>query len=58
MDDTANQSLYSALTLEQTWWLTPNTSSCPMCRRDLAILACIRTMVDKQEEALPLWMAL
>ncbi|WRT63311.1 uncharacterized protein IL334_000216 [Kwoniella shivajii] len=42
-----------------TWLNTPNTSSCPMCRRDLAALACLIKIVPtkKIDEALPLWMA-
>ncbi|WVR03174.1 hypothetical protein IAU60_000165 [Kwoniella sp. DSM 27419] len=41
-----------------TWLNTPNTSSCPMCRRDLAALACLGKMVPSKtvDEALPLWM--
>ncbi|WWD22795.1 hypothetical protein CI109_107289 [Kwoniella shandongensis] len=40
-----------------TWLNTPNTSSCPMCRRDLAVLACLIKMVPSKakEDALPLW---
>ncbi len=43
----------------QTWLQTPNTSSCPMCRRDLALLACLTKMVPskKRDEAMPLWLA-
>lgn len=35
-------------------------SSCPMCRRDLAVLACVTKMVPSKtmQEALPIWMAL
>ncbi|WWC85449.1 uncharacterized protein L201_000312 [Kwoniella dendrophila CBS 6074] len=42
-----------------TWLTTPNTSSCPMCRRDLAALAYLTKMVPSKnlEEALSLWMA-
>ncbi|OCF60049.1 hypothetical protein L486_02722 [Kwoniella mangroviensis CBS 10435] len=42
-----------------TWLNTPNTSSCPMCRRDLAALSHLAKMVPTKtmEEALPLWMA-
>ncbi|WVQ94252.1 hypothetical protein IAU59_001331 [Kwoniella sp. CBS 9459] len=41
-----------------TWLNTPNHSSCPMCRRDLAALACLTKMTPSKtvEEALPLWM--
>ncbi|WVW81378.1 hypothetical protein I302_103370 [Kwoniella bestiolae CBS 10118] len=42
-----------------TWLNTPNTSSCPMCRRDLAALSYLTKMVPTKtlEEAIPLWMA-
>ncbi|GFZ44738.1 hypothetical protein JCM24511_02463 [Saitozyma sp. JCM 24511] len=42
-----------------TWLSTPNTSSCPMCRRDLAALACLAKLVPtrSREDAFPLWMA-
>ncbi|WWC57699.1 uncharacterized protein I303_100233 [Kwoniella dejecticola CBS 10117] len=42
-----------------TWLNNPSTSSCPMCRRDLAALAYLTKMVPTKEvdEALPLWMA-
>ncbi|WVF66643.1 hypothetical protein IAT40_001384 [Kwoniella sp. CBS 6097] len=41
-----------------TWLDTPNHSSCPMCRRDLAALACLTKMTPTKtvDEALPLWM--
>ncbi|OCF43124.1 hypothetical protein I317_03093 [Kwoniella heveanensis CBS 569] len=41
-----------------TWLNTPNHSSCPMCRRDLAALACLIKMQPSKtvDEALPLWM--
>ncbi|KAK8844658.1 hypothetical protein IAR55_006505 [Kwoniella newhampshirensis] len=40
-----------------TWLNQPNISSCPMCRRDLAVLACLTKMVPSKarEDALPLW---
>ncbi|ORX41268.1 hypothetical protein BD324DRAFT_53740 [Kockovaella imperatae] len=56
-----------------TWLHTPNTSSCPMCRRDLAALNLLRKMIPKtisdsrddetikkaqSEEGLRIWMAL
>ncbi|WWC67211.1 uncharacterized protein I206_101118 [Kwoniella pini CBS 10737] len=42
-----------------TWLNNPSTSSCPMCRRDLAALAYLTKMVPTKEvdEASPLWMA-
>ncbi|KIR72997.1 RING zinc finger protein [Cryptococcus deuterogattii CA1014] len=40
-----------------TWLNTPKISSCPMCRRDLALLAALTNMVPSKtvDEAIPYW---
>ncbi|ORY22957.1 hypothetical protein BCR39DRAFT_550245 [Naematelia encephala] len=44
----------------ETWLQTSNGTSCPMCRRDLAVLACLTKMVPgkTRDEAMPLWLAI
>lgn len=43
----------------QVWFCQPNTTSCPMCRRDIAVLACVDKMLPEamKSEGLGLWMA-
>lgn len=43
--------------LQKTWLNTPKISSCPMCRRDLALLAALTNMVPSKtvDEAVPYW---
>ncbi|KAE8541169.1 hypothetical protein D1P53_002526 [Cryptococcus gattii VGV] len=59
MDDhTIQETLMSAIKgLKHTWLNTPKISSCPMCRRDLALLAALTNMVPSKtvDEAIPYW---